>query len=89
MEWYKDNGRDKEARADCLSTVQSGLSDSIYQWALFSQIHFGVQWLKRLKGISGVCYVDLDLTDNKNYALRLAGMQPSASGAMYMAKHPG
>lgn len=33
--------------------------------------------------------MDLDLTDNKNYALRLAGMQPSASGAMSMAKCPG
>lgn len=89
MKWYKDNGRDKESRADHLSTAQSGLSDNIYQWALFSQIHFGVQWLKRLRGISGVCYVDLDLIDNKNYALRLAGMQPSASGAMSMAKCPG
>lgn len=56
-----------------LSMMQSGLNESIYKWALFSQIHFGVQWLKRLRGISGVCYADLDLTDDKNYVLKLAG----------------
>lgn len=71
----EDDIRDKEHRADCPSTMQSGLNESIYEWALFSQIHFGVQWLKRLRGISGVCYVDLNLTDNKNYALKLAGKQ--------------
>ena len=76
----EDDVRDKEDRADCLSMMQSGLNESIYKWALFSQIHFGVQWLKRLRRISGGCYVDLDLTDNKNYVLKLAENQSSISG---------
>lgn len=60
----------KKDRADCLSAMQSGLNESIYRWSPFTQMHFEVQGFKRLRGTSGVCYVDLDLTDNKNYALK-------------------
>lgn len=60
----------KKDVADCSSTMQSGLNGSIYKWSPFTQIHFGDQGFKRLRGTSGVCYVDLDLTDNKSYALK-------------------